>query len=95
MDDFYEIAELCHEDRVRRYEQETNSPEYKAKIEYTMFEIWCRLNKKENNEKNFKEYAKDKPCLDFWLKKLIFEMFFNYKFTFNYDTKKWKAEKIK
>lgn len=95
MRDFYEVAKLCHEDRTRAYRHKINSMEYKGKIEYSMFKIWCKLNKKHENEKSFKEYAKDNQHLDFWIKKFIFEIFFNYRFTFNQESKKWKAEKIK
>ena len=93
MQDFYQLARICNKERLEENYKEKNNPKYKAITEYSMFEIWCRINEKQVNEESFNQYAKEQPGLDFWLKKLIFEMFFNYKFTFNYDTEKWKAEK--
>ena len=93
MDDFYEIAEQCHKDRIKKQKTDINNI---AELEYNLFCAWCRAFKNSDfSEQNFKQYVKTERDLNFWLKKLIFELFFNYEFNFNYDTKKWKAEKIK
>ena len=100
MDEFdrlqYELK-LLHNDSIRRKYWEEHNINNRARQEYAAFCIWCRAYKNaEFSEKNFKEYQqKEHTNFDFWLKKRIAELFFGYKFTFNYDTKKWQREKIK
>ena len=88
MDDFYEIAEQCHKDRIS--EQRTNINNV-AELEYSLFCVWCRAYKNAQfTEQNFKEYVKNEKELSFWIKKRIFELFFNYEFNFDYNSNKWK-----
>ncbi len=88
MDDFYEIAEQCHKDRIS--EQITNINNV-SELEYSLFCVWCRACKNAQfTEQNFKEYVKTEKELSFWIKKRIFELFFNYEFNFDYNSNKWK-----
>lgn len=67
----------------------------KVKQEYARFCIWCRaFRNAEFTEKNFKDYQKEEQIkLDFWTKKTIAEMFFDYEYTFNNETNKWTYKK--
>ena len=87
MDDFYEIAEQCHKDRIR--EQRTNINKI-AELEYSSFCVWCRAYKNAQfTEQNFKEYVKTEKDLNFWIKKRIAELFFGYTFSFDHNKMKW------
>lgn len=91
MDNFYEIAEQCHKDRIREQRNDINNI---AKLEYSLFCIWCRAFKNSDfSEQNFKQYVKTERDLNFWVKKRIFELFFNYEFNFNHDSNKWQYHK--
>ena len=88
MDDFYEIAEQCHKDRISKQRTNINNV---AELEYSLFCVWCRAYKHAQfTEQNFKEYVKTEKELSFWIKKRIFELFFNYEFNFDYNSNKWK-----
>lgn len=80
--------------KKQEYEKQF-SFENRVKQEYAKFCCWCRAFKNaEFTEKNFKEYQKqEKTNFDFWMKKRIAELFFGYKFEFNYDTYKWNIKK--
>lgn len=92
---FYEMAREVHKDRTREEYWQNNSLDNRAKQEYAKFCIWCRAFKDGDfSEKNFKIYQKEEQTkLDFWLKKRIAELFYNYCFEFNYKTMKWKSYK--
>lgn len=96
MDDFYEIAEQCHKDRLRDEYYDKFNIDKIAKLEYSKFCVWCRVFKNaQYTEHNFKEYVKTEKELSFWVKKKIAEMFFGYVYEFDYDTKKWHCKKLK
>ena len=96
MDDFYELAKLCHQDRVNAEQDKLKNLDNQASVLYNTFCIWCRINGKKALEKYFKEYlsTKDKE-VDFWLKKKVFEKYFGYTFEYDYDKKKWISKKNK
>lgn len=91
---FEELIELCHKDRVRDEYYKSINIDNRARQEYAKFCCWCRAFKNSQfTEQNFKEYQKqEKIKLNFWIKKRIAELFFGYKFTFNYSTYKWERE---
>lgn len=98
MDNFTaEQIEKAYQDFKRREYAKNFTTDNIAACEYAKFCIWCRAFKNADfSESNFKEYQqKEHTNFDFWLKKRIAELFFGYKFTFNYDTMKWQREKIK
>lgn len=101
MQDFYEVAKLCHEDRLKLEKEEKQDFSRKIRLEYANYSLWCRANNKLENEKTFNEYVKEeKPELNFWYKKAIFERYFNYTFEYIYQPNdslngKWKAKKNK
>lgn len=92
---FYEIAREVHKDRIREEYWEKNSIDNRAKQEYAKFCIWCRAFKNADfSEQNFKLYQKQEHThFDFWLKKRIAELFYDYEFKFDYNTMKWKSHK--
>lgn len=94
-DDFYTIARQVHEERVRDEYWERNSIDYKAKTVMTDFRIWCRINEKDCDDENiFKEYLKaENPEVNFWVRKRIAEVYWNYVYTFDYQKQKWNAVK--
>lgn len=96
MEDFYKLAQEVHKDRTRAEFWGKNNLDNQAKIEYGKFCVWCRAFRNGDfSEKNFKEYQKEENTrFNFWLKKRIAELYFNYKFEFNHDTMKWKSQKI-
>lgn len=92
---FYELAQEVHKDRIRdEYLQEHNL-DNRTRQEYGIFCIWCRAFKNADfSEQNFKIYQKQEhKYFDFWLKKRIAELFYDYEFEFDYDTMKWKSHK--
>ena len=92
---FYELAREVHKDRIREEYWQNNSLDNKAKQEYAKFCIWCRAFKNADfSEQNFKIYQRQEHTnFDFWLKKRIAELFYNYEFEFDYNTMKWKRTK--
>ncbi len=92
---FEELARQVHKERVDKEYWENNNLDNRASQEYSMFCCWCRAYKNaEFTEENFKEYQrKEHIKLNFWLKKRIAELFFGYKFTFDYNTNKWSSVK--
>ena len=92
---FYEIAREVHKDRIREEYWQNNSLDNRARQEYAKFCIWCRAFKDEDfSEKNFKEYQKEENTkFNFWLKKRIAELFYDYEFKFDYNTMKWESHK--
>jgi hypothetical protein len=77
-------------------ETDKNSIQYKADVAFTHFRIWCHINETTENETNFKIYVKSiKKGLDFWVKKQIAEVYFGYKYTYNYKTNQWQGSKEK
>lgn len=91
MDNFYEIAEQCHKDRIKKQKTDINNI---AKLEYNLFCAWCRAYKDAQfTEHNFKQYVKTERDLNFWVKKKIAEMYFGYTYKFDYNTNKWKCIK--
>ena len=95
--EFYKIAKEVYKDRIKEEYLIKNNLDNQAKLEYSKFCIWCRAFKNADfSEKNFKEYIlKEKIKLNFWVKKKIAELFFNYKFKYNNSTMKWEKEKNK
>lgn len=95
MEDFDEIANQIHKDRIMQEEWNSKNIDNLAKLEYSRFCVWCRVFKNSDfSEQNFKEYQKEENLkFNFWLKKRIAELFFGYEFKFDYDTMKWSSEK--
>lgn len=64
---------------------------------YSYFSIWCRINKKNNNDfHNFKLFINDtNQEINFWIKKKFFEKFFNFEFFYNYEEEKWFYKRSK
>ena len=94
--DFLKIAEECHKDRIRERERLRHDINYQARLEYSLFCAWCNAFKNaQYTERNFKEYVKTEKELSFWVKKKIAEMFFDYEYSFDYETKKWHCNKLK
>lgn len=93
MNNFEKIANLCHNDRVQAEQTKKHDLNHKAKIEHSLYCIWCRINNKEPNEQYFKEYVEsEQRDVSFWVKKRIFELYFNYEF--KYDNDKWFFKKL-
>lgn len=92
---FYELATLCYKERIEK--QFTNNLEYESNKIMIYFKCWC--NSKgfiQYNEINFRRYClEEKLNIDFWIKKYIFEKYFDYEFTFDHIFMKWKAKKVK
>ena len=94
IEDFYTIAKQVHNDRVLKEYNDSVKIDTIINKEYSMFCCWCYAFNKEENEHNFKEYLeKENKNLNFWIKKRIAEMFFDYEFEFDYNTMKWKSHK--
>lgn len=95
MEDFYKLAQEVHKDRTRAEFWKKNNLDNQAKIEYGKFCVWCRAFRNGYfSEKNFKEYQKEENTrFNFWLKKRIAELFYDYEFEFDYNTMKWKSHK--
>lgn len=93
----YEITEQNYKKWKQREYEKQFSVENRIKQEYARFCIWCRAYKNaEFTEENFKEYQKQENIkLDFWIKKAIAEIYFNYEFEFDYNTQKWTSHKRK
>ena len=93
MEEFYKIANQIHNDRI--IEKNKIDIDDLAKKEYSMFCIWSRaFYNGVFSEENFKLYQKiEKKSINFWIKKRICELFFNYEFEFDYDKNKWKYYK--
>ena len=95
MQDFYSMARQIHNNKVRDEYLKNKSLEYIVNVEYSIFCCWCRAFNKEENEINFKLYQKqENKSINFWVKKRIAELFFNYNFEYDYENKKWKYKKI-
>lgn len=92
---FYELAQEVHKDRIRDEYWQKHNLDNRARQEYAIFCVWCRAFKNANfSEQNFKIYQrKEHKHFDFWLKKRIAELFYGYKFEFDYYTMKWKSHK--
>ena len=95
MDKFYKLATKCHEARVKEEQSKIQNLKLQAEQTYSIFCIWCRINNKEPNESSFKDFCKQKEDVSFWVKKKLFELYFNYEFVYNYDTNKWVSIKNK
>lgn len=95
-EDFYTIANKVHNDRILKEYNDSIKIDTIINKEYSMFCCWCYAFGKEENEKSFKEYlAKENKNLNFWIKKRIAELFFEYNFIYDDQGKKWKAYKNK
>lgn len=95
-DEFYNIAEKCYKDRILEQEKLKNDISYVARLEYSLFCVWCNAFRNcQYSETNFKYYVRNIKNLSFWIKKKIAEMYFGYVYEFDYDTKKWNCTKIK
>ena len=96
MENVYTILEKCHQDKMKEKELERININNIARIEYNVFCAWCNAFKDaQYTEQNFREYVNSVRKLNFWIKKKIGEIFFNYKYTFNYNTKEWSCVKEK
>ena len=93
--DFYSILKEIHKDKVRDEFWQEHNIDNRARQEYAKFCIWCRAFKDGDfSEKNFKIYQRQEHThFDFWLKKRIAELFYDYEFEFDYNTMKWKSHK--
>ena len=92
--DFDTIAMLVHKDRVRDESIVMHSLEKTIETEFAMFSVWCRAMEKEINEKSFKQYLKEEKLnLQFYVKMGIYEKFFGYTFTYDYDKERWISKK--
>lgn len=91
MNEFYKILKECSKDRLKEHQHQQNDINNQAATEFSLFKAWCRAYKNsEFTEKNFKEYSSNvKPNLSFWIKKKIFEMYYNYTFDYDYQYQKW------
>lgn len=94
-DDFNTIALQCNKERLQEEFKCKYDINCIAKTEYELFSVWCRIYKNsQETEQNFKEYQlKENKKLGFWVKKKIAELFFGYKFTWDYDKNKWVRER--
>ena len=92
---FYELAQEVHRDRIRDEFWKKNSIDNIANQEYAKFCVWCRAFRNGDfSEKNFKEYKKEENVsINFWIKKRIAELFYDYEFEFDRNTMKWKSHK--
>lgn len=88
---FYKIAKEIHKERVFEEKMKNENINNQLDYLYSYFSIWCRVNKKNNNDfHNFKLFINDtNQELSFWIKKMFFEKFFNFEFFYNYEEKKW------
>ena len=93
MSDFEQLVQNIHEYNLNKEYAIKESLEYKSKVEFTNFSVWCIINELQPTEANFKTYLnQNNKEIDFWIKKCIFENYFNYEFTYDYDTNKWSAK---
>ena len=93
---FEELALEVQKDRLRAEREKLESVEYRTQVIYSMFNIWCRINDKQPVEKEVNVFLKEQyPDLEFHIKKRLFERFFGYEFSFDYNTNKWKSKKVK
>ena len=90
MNEFYTLAYQVHDDKIRDENLKRYDVDYQAKIEYLKFKVWCRAFKDADfSENNFKAYQKEENVLiNFWIKKRIAELFYNYKIIYNNKLKK-------
>lgn len=96
MNENYKILEECHNDRIKEQERLKNDINYQAKLEYSLFCVWCNAYKnKQYTEQNFRQYLKTEKELSFWIKKKIAETYFGYKYNYNYKTMNLTCKKIK
>lgn len=97
MEETYKLLEKINKERLRDERALKNSLGYKSKTLYSNYWAWCRANIIDTNDyKNFKKFIKktNTQC-SFWIKKAVFEKYFGFEFTFNYEQKKWNARSIK
>lgn len=80
--------------RLREQQHQKYDAEHLAKCEYVDYYMWCKINDYECNDKNFKKYIqKTNKDVSFWIKKKMFEMYFNYVFEFDTNNSSWKSYK--
>ena len=69
-----------------------------AKRNYDIFCNWARLYcNNEINEKTFKQYLQSGDAfsnINPHVRKRIYELYFGYKFNYNFNTSKWESTKI-
>lgn len=94
-DEFMQELKLCHEERINKEFWDSVNLDNRARLEYAKFCCWCRAFRDSKfTEQSFKDYQKQENIkLNFCIKQRIAELYFGYKFTFNYDTYKWEREK--
>lgn len=92
VNDFYKLALQTYKERKKQEMWKDLDLDNQARREYAKFCVWSRgYNNSDFSEKSFKRYQREENLqLNFWLKKRIAEMFYGYKFEFNYETHEWK-----
>lgn len=95
VNDFYKLALQTHKERKKQEMWKDLDLDNQVRREYAKFCIWCRAFKNADfSEQNFKIYQRQEHTnFDFWLKKRIAELFYDYEFEFDYNTMKWKSHK--
>ena len=80
--------------RLKEQQHQKYDLDYQSKGEYASYYAWCRANDYDCNDSNFKIYVKkEHKDISFWIKKRIFELYFNYEFVFDYDKGCWSSIK--
>lgn len=93
--DINELLNDMAKERYERQKHEFNSLEYKVRTEYAYYFAWCMANNCHCDDTNFKKYCiEEKKDIQFYIKKKLFEMYFNYVFEYDNANQKWKSKKI-
>lgn len=88
------ILKELSEERLKYDCFQKHDIDYLAKGEYASYYAWCRANGYDCNDINFKIYIrKEHKDISFWIKKRIFELYFNYEFVFDHNKLCWNSIK--
>jgi hypothetical protein len=93
---FYELGVQVHKERIQRQQHEQSTIDYKTRVLYSDFWLWCIAFEKDKNDyKNFKLYLIDmKKDVNFWIIKKFLENYFDFEFIYNYTEQKWIVKNL-
>lgn len=94
--EFEELAREVQNDRLEEERKQSEDIENRTRIIYSNFCIWCRVRDKYATEQEMNNFlGEEYPDLPFYLKKRLFEKYFSYVFSFDYNKSKWQCKKTK
>lgn len=93
--DVDELLNKCTSERLFEKRSKEHSLAYQAELVFCDFRRWCFKKHVQESESNFKQYMSElNQDINFWIKKKIFEVYFNYIFTWDYDKVRWACRKV-